>query len=106
MTLKISDIVYIGLNKSGTKGYVIEFNDAILYKEILISRKIIENVWNIGSLLLYYKDVDFTFRTKPVEHYKQIFQSINNDGDFMFPDHLNRSWTLYELVFIKGNRFE
>ena len=36
MTLKISDIVYIGPNKSGTKGYVIEFNDE---KQIFIHKK-------------------------------------------------------------------
>lgn len=86
--------------------YVSKFEDAILHKEVRMSRLIVDNGWNIGCLHQYYKDVDFTFRTKPVEHYKQIFQPINNDGDFMFPDHLNRSWTLYELVFIKGNRFE
>jgi len=42
--------------------YAETFHDAIYNKEILMSRKIIENNWNIGSLLLYYKDVDFTFR--------------------------------------------
>ena len=44
--------------------YANTFNDAILLKEILMSRKIIENNWNIGSLLQYYANVDFTFNNK------------------------------------------
>ena len=31
--------------------YAITFDDAIWNKEVLMSRKIIENVWNIGSLV-------------------------------------------------------
>lgn len=44
--------------------YAKTFKNAIHNKEILMSRKIIENNWNIGSLLSYYKEVDFTFKNK------------------------------------------
>ena len=42
--------------------YATTFADAVYDKEILMSRKIIENNWNIGSLFNYYKDIDFTFK--------------------------------------------
>jgi lipopolysaccharide biosynthesis protein len=70
------------------------FNDAIWNKEVLMSRKIIENKWNIGSLLPYYKGVDFT---------NPVFEKpcLN---DIMYPPFRNTLWSEYELVFIKGNR--
>lgn len=76
-------------------------NDAIEQKEILMSRKIIENNWNIGSLLLYYKDVDFTFKNKKLSEYKIKFLS-----DIMYKEYMNKLWTLEEVVFIKGNRIK
>ena len=79
--------------------YVSTFHDAIHNKEILMSRKIIENNWNIGSLFQGYKGVDFTFKNKtPEESY------ITFVNDIMFPQFRNVLWTDYELVFIKGNR--
>ena len=44
--------------------YAKTFKEAVWKKEVLMSRKIIENNWNIGSLLSHYKDVDFTFKYK------------------------------------------
>ena len=41
--------------------YATSFNDAIWCKEVLMSRKIIDNGWNISSLLPLYQNVDFTF---------------------------------------------
>lgn len=78
--------------------YAKTFNDAIL-KEVLMSRKIIENSWNIGSLLLYYKDVDFTFSCKKPSEYNMEFLD-----DVMFPCFKNTLWHIYDIVFIKGNR--
>jgi len=75
------------------------FNDAINSKEILMSRKIIENNWNIGSLMKYYKDVDFTFRNKKPKDYNISFLD-----DVMYPKFKNFFWNEYGLVFIKGNR--
>ena len=71
------------------------FKEAILNKEILMSRKVIENKWNIGSLLPYYKGVDFTNPT---------FDKPWLD-DVMFAQFRHTLWSEYELVFIKGNRF-
>jgi hypothetical protein len=79
--------------------YVKEFHDAIVYKEIRMSRKIIEHGWNIGSLLLHYKDVDFTFKSKKPHEYHIRFLN-----DIMYPEfvHVHK---LNDLEFIKGNRF-
>jgi len=79
--------------------YAKTFGEAICYKEILMSKKIIENKWNIGSLLEYYKDIDFTFSEKKPEEY-----NIDFLDDIMFPQYRNKMWNDYQLVFIKGNR--
>ena len=79
--------------------YAKTFKDAILEKEILMSRKIIENNWNISSLLSYYKDVDFTFSCKKPSEYKMKFL-----GDVMFPQFKDTLWNVHDIVFIKGNR--
>jgi len=76
--------------------YAETFADAIHKKEILMSRKIIEHGWNIGSLLPYYKGVDFTFQ-KP--QYCSPFLD-----DIMYPPFRTVLWSEYDLVFIKGNR--
>jgi len=79
--------------------YAKTFIDAVYNKEILMSRKIIENNWNIGSLLPYYANVDFTFKSKSVEDCNIIFLD-----DVMYPPYKNIIWNNYDLVFIKGNR--
>ena len=79
--------------------YAKTFKSAIWFKEILMSRKIIEKKWNIGSLLKCYKDVDFTFETTNLKECKIIFYD-----DLMLPKFRNLLWKEEELVFIKGNR--
>jgi hypothetical protein len=79
--------------------YAKTYNEAVWNKEVLMSRKIIENGWNIGSLLSYYKDVDFTFTSKRPNQYINPFLN-----DIMYPKYMNKLWNVYELVFIKGNR--
>lgn len=79
--------------------YAKTFDEAIWNKEVLMSRKIIANGWNIGSLLKYYKNVDFTFISKKPEQY-----NFNFIGDVMYSNFRNKYWNEYELVFIKGNR--
>ena len=81
--------------------YAKTFHDAIWKKEVLMSRKIIENNWNIGSLFSYYKDVDFTFSCKKPSDYNKIFLD-----DVMYPDFKDKIWNVYEIVFIKGNRID
>ena len=76
-------------------------DDAILKKEVLMSRKVIEKKWNIGSLLSYYKDVDFTFKNKKPSEY-----NINFMNDLMYEEYKNEIWNLYEIVFVKGNRIK
>ena len=79
--------------------YARTFEAAIMDKEILMSRKIIGNNWNIGSLLSYYKDVDFTFRYKKPSEYNLVFLD-----DIMYQRFKGTLWNVYDLVFIKGNR--
>jgi len=79
--------------------YAKTFLIAITEKEIKMSRKIIENKWNIGSLLPYYKNVDFTFSTKSPEDYNIKFLD-----DIMYNKFRYSLWNEYQLVFIKGNR--
>ena len=79
--------------------YAKSHKDAVWQKEILMSRKIIENNWNIGSLLLYYKNIDFTFSNKKPEEFNIEFLN-----DIMYPQFRNFLWNEYEIVFIKGNR--
>lgn len=82
-----------------TTNYAKTFKEAIWNKEVLMSRKIIENGWNIGSRLNYYNGVDFTFKTKTPQQCKLKFLN-----DVMFSKFKNKLWTEQELVFIKGNR--
>ena len=64
-----------------------------------MSKKIIENNWNIGCLMTYYKNVDFTFRDKNPNDYNIKFLD-----DLMYQLFYKQIWNEYELVFIKGNR--
>lgn len=79
--------------------YAKTFGDAIWDKEVLMSRQIIKNNWNIGSLLPHYKNVDFTFIYKKPEEY-----SIDFLDDIMYLHYKNSLWNIYDIVFIKGNR--
>ena len=79
--------------------YANTFGDAIFGKEVAMSRLILQNNWNIGSLYKDFKDIDFTFCNKRPEEY--TFQHIN---DVMYPKFRNVLWNEYDLVFVKGNR--
>ena len=82
-----------------TRKYCKTAGDAIISKEILMSRKILDNGWNIGCLLPIYKNVDFTLKTR-----NENSQNIFIYDDVMWPQYLNNLWTCEDLVFIKGNR--
>jgi hypothetical protein len=60
-----------------------------------MSQLVLKNNWNIGSLLPYYKDVDFR---NPSTIKKQILD------DLTFQPCYNLLWNEYDVVFIKGNR--
>lgn len=79
--------------------YAKKFSEAIRKKEILMSRLIIQNDWNIGSLMKQYKNVDFRFKIKKPSDYKIKFLN-----DVMFPRYKYKYWKPTDLVFIKGNR--
>ncbi len=77
------------------------FIDCVQNKEILMSRLIIDNGWNIGALCDYYKGVDFRFiKKQPYEYNMKFLSSIMDQRE----RRLN-IWNEYQLVFIKGNRF-
>tara|TARA_R110002073_G_scaffold127773_2_gene273153 strand:+ start:6772 stop:7512 length:741 start_codon:yes stop_codon:yes gene_type:complete len=118
------DTLYDPLNKSHVQSYIFSMNkttleylikceifsitnyaktfpQAIWEKEVQMSRKIIENNWNIGSLLKCNKDVDFTFKHKTPLEYNNRALFI---GDVMYNEYKDKLWNIYELVFIKGNR--
>jgi len=82
-----------------TKKYAQTYLECVHEKEVLMSRLIIDNGWNIGSLFLYYKNVDFTFKHKNPSEYEFPFLD-----DVMWLDNKNTLWNVYELVFVKGNR--
>jgi hypothetical protein len=79
-----------------TQNYAQSFQDAIYMKEIEMSRKIIENGSNIGSMLKYYNNVDMT---------ETPYNGPEILHDVMYPHYENKYWTRDELIFIKGNRF-
>lgn len=81
--------------------YSTSFDDLIRDKELLMSSKIIQNGWNIGSLLECFKDVDFTFS-------KKSFAECNFKvlDDPMYSYYRGAVWNETQLVFIKGNRVQ
>jgi hypothetical protein len=81
------------------KNYAKTFDEAVYNKEVNMSRKIIENGWNIGSLLKHYDGVDFTFKNKCPHDYTVKFLN-----DIMYQEYRNKLWNEYDLIFIKGNR--
>lgn len=80
-----------------TRKYVKSILDAVISKEILMSRKILDKGWNIASLLSLYKGVNFT-DSKTFNHYTMIYD------DIMYEQYRRNLWNEYDLVFIKGNR--
>jgi len=80
--------------------YAKTFDEAI-NKEILMSRIIIENGWNIGSLMKLYNGVDFTFKKRKPKDYR-----INFYNDVLYSEYRGKLWTPFQLIFIKGNRPE
>jgi len=74
------------------------FNDAIWQKEVLMSRKIISNNWNIKDLSKLYEGIDFRNKIAFLKKKKEM------KGDIMSPEH-EYLWKKEDVIFIKGNRF-
>jgi hypothetical protein len=53
--------------------YCASYIDTLWMREVQMSRRIIANNWNIGSLMTHYKNVDFTFSNKKISDYNIIF---------------------------------
>jgi len=79
--------------------YAKTMQEAIWNKEVLMSRKIIENGWNIGSRFSYYNGVDFTFKKNKAEQCSVKFLDC-----VCFTRNIGVLWSKEEVVFIKGNR--
>lgn len=77
--------------------HALNFHDNIWNKQVRMSREIIENGWNIGSLLPHYKNVDFT--AEDFSYYQMEFLE-----DVMHKESKNVYWDEYQVVFVKGNR--
>jgi hypothetical protein len=75
--------------------------DAIINREIRMSREILGAGWRIGCLMRLYQGVDFRFVDKKPGDYPIVFK-----GDLMAPMILEDTLfeNYYETVFIKGNR--
>tara|TARA_B100001175_G_scaffold248677_1_gene215554 strand:- start:10517 stop:11542 length:1026 start_codon:yes stop_codon:yes gene_type:complete len=112
--------------------YTENIQETIIWKEIRMSRLIIEKNWNIGSLFKNYDGFDFTFSNQIIYDkiiYDKIIYDIWNPiitktprkktprkktpfalnkvkyyHDIMYPGFEGKLWTRNELVFIKGNR--
>ena len=63
-------------------------------KEILMSKYVLQNGWNIGCFHKHYNNVDFTFKKKSYESYNRKFYD-----DIMYPKYENKLWTPEELIF-------
>jgi lipopolysaccharide biosynthesis protein len=89
----------INRNIFSQKQYATNMTDAIYNKEVRMSRVIIRNGGNIGSLFKKYKDVDFSFKKKKVSAYNFQFNHC-----VMSKECCETLWKKTDLVFIKGNR--
>lgn len=81
------------------KQMTMTLSETVEQKEIQMSRLILKNGWNIGSLLPLYHGVDFTFSSKGPHEYPMTFLD-----DVMYYHYRNILWTNEQLIFIKGNR--
>jgi hypothetical protein len=83
------------------KNYEESFEGAIFNREVLMSRKIIEKGWNIGSFLKIYGYIDFTKNETEFKKYM-----LPPHYDLMYEGSRNIFWNEYDLIFIKGNRIK
>jgi lipopolysaccharide biosynthesis protein len=83
-----------------TNKYETVFGNVIVNKELEMSKKILENGWNIGCLHKHYKNVDFANLKNNIFGYK-----LSLLNDIMYQKYLDANfWDFNELVFVKGNR--
>jgi hypothetical protein len=83
-----------------SRNYELNFIDTINNREIRMSRVIINNGWNIASLMLYYNNIDFRFKDKQPLDYNVNFLGNVVDNNLYFGCNLHP----YEVIFVKANR--
>ena len=74
--------------------------DTVNHREIGMSREIIRNGWNIGSLMIYYDNIDFRFKDKQPSEYNITFLRNCGVNNGYFDSNLHP----YEVIFVKANR--
>jgi len=92
----------ISKNIFSLRTFSVSSKDNFINREMKMSRLILDNGWNIGCMIEYYKDVDFRFLTKRASECKPFLGDpmvVKNVSDKLFNN-------FYELVFIKGSRFD
>lgn len=101
--MKSETLLYlISKNIFSVKSFTSSSKETFLNREMKMSRLILENGWNIGCMMTYYKDIDFRFLTTKPSDCKPFLGDpmvIKNVSDKLFNN-------FYELVFIKGSRFD
>jgi len=76
--------------------YPTNMYEAVWHREVPMSLVLLQNGWNIGSLMKHYDGIDFTFKTQN--------PNIEYLDDIMCPSEIGLD-KFHEFVFIKGNRF-
>ena len=79
--------------------------NTIIHKELLMSNLIIQNKWNIGCLVPYYKDIDFVklIENNNVEN-TMINGHLQYKSDIMYNEFYKKYWVETDVIFFKGNR--
>jgi hypothetical protein len=70
-----------------------------------MSNLIIQNKWNIGCLVPYYKDIDFVklIENNNVEN-TMINGHLQYKSDIMYNEFYKKYWVETDVIFFKGNR--
>ena len=77
----------------------------IMIKEVIMSKLIIRNKWNIGCLIPYYKNLDFVklIENNTIANY-MINGHLKFKSDLMYNEFYKKYWNETDLIFFKGNR--
>jgi hypothetical protein len=69
-----------------------KYEDVVINKEIRMSREIINSNYNIGSLLMHYKNIDFRKKNINIKFFHDLTIGKKYYGNYLNP---------YEVIFIK-----
>jgi hypothetical protein len=74
-----------------------KYEDVVINKEIRMSREIINSNYNIGSLLMHYKNIDFRKKNFNIKLFDDLTIGKKYYGNYLNP---------YEVIFIKEKYIE